>query len=181
MKPTSQMSKRLAGDSMAEDYLVKGIAAVKAGNKQEARQLLIEALRIAPNDERSWGWFFNVCESDEERLRCIKEILRINPNNEKAKQKYDELMGLGYQTSEVKVNQSNNQPPTTTTSPVKKPRKWYMSTEVKILTFLFLTPLWTAIVLDDPDSSTGVKVLAIILLVIYILIICNLLNGNRLF
>ena len=33
----------------------------------------------------------------DERLRCVKEILRISPNNEKAKQKYDELIGLGYQ------------------------------------------------------------------------------------
>ena len=82
---------------MAEDYLTQGITAVKAGNKEEARRLLDAAIRAAPNDERTWGWFFNVCENDAERLHCVKEILRINPNNEMAKQKYNELIGLGFQ------------------------------------------------------------------------------------
>ena len=86
---------------MADDYLAQGIAAVKAGKKQEARRLLDAAIRTAPNDVRTWGWFYNVCENDNERLRCVKEILRIEPNNEKAKQKYDKLIGLGYQTSEA--------------------------------------------------------------------------------
>ena len=122
---------------MVEDSLGQGIAAVKAGNKQEARRLLGEAIKQHPNDERCWGWLFNVAENDGERLHCIKEILRINPNNEKAKQKYDELIGLGYRPPEAKGNQSFNQPPATTTSPVKKSKKWYMSKEVKILTFLF--------------------------------------------
>ncbi len=54
----------------------------------------------------------------------------------------------------------------------KRQKKWYMSTEIKILTFLFFTPLWTLIVLDDPDSTTGVKVLASILLFLYIGFIC---------
>ncbi|MGD0749840.1 MAG: DUF4352 domain-containing protein [Anaerolineales bacterium] len=68
-----------------EDFLAQGIAAAKAGNKQEARRLLYAAIRAAPNDERTWGWFYNVCENDEERLGCLKEVLRINPGNEKAK------------------------------------------------------------------------------------------------
>jgi hypothetical protein len=53
-----------------------------------------------------------------------------------------------------------------------RPKKWYMSSGVKILTFLFLTPIWTLIVLEDPDSTQGVKILAIILLVLYVLFIC---------
>jgi len=69
------------------------------------------------------------------------------------------------------------QAPASVLAPKIKPKKWYMSTGVKILTFLFITPLWTLIVLDDPDSSTGVKILAVILLVLYVIMICNLLNG----
>jgi endonuclease YncB( thermonuclease family) len=81
------------GRDMAEDHLVQGIAASKAGNRQEARRLLSAAIRAAPNDERTWGWFYTVCENDEERLRCLKEVLRINPNNPAVKMKYDELAG----------------------------------------------------------------------------------------
>jgi hypothetical protein len=81
------------GKSMTEDYLSQGIEAVKAGKIQEARKLLDKAIRAAPDDERTWGWFFNVCLNDTERIKCLKEILRINPNLDRAKQRYNELIG----------------------------------------------------------------------------------------
>jgi len=77
---------------MDDNLLAQGIAAVKAGNKQEARRLLDAATRNAPNDERTWGWFYNVCENDGERIHCLRELLRINPNNEIATNKLDELI-----------------------------------------------------------------------------------------
>ena len=59
----------------------------------------------------------------------------------------------------------------------KKPNKWYFSPEVKILTFLFLTPIWTLIVLDDPDSGVGVKIVAVILLIVFVLFGCGVCQG----
>ena len=50
-----------------------------------------------------------------------------------------------------------------------RPKKWYFAPEVKILAFVFCMPLWTLIVLDDPSSTTGVKILGTILLIIYVL------------
>jgi tetratricopeptide (TPR) repeat protein len=79
---------------MPNDLLTQGIAAIKAGNIQEARRLLDLAIHASPNDERTWGWFYSVCVNDKERIRCLKEVLRINPNNQRAKQKYDELLTL---------------------------------------------------------------------------------------
>jgi hypothetical protein len=151
---------------MSEDYLTQGISAVKAGNKQEARKLLDAAIRAAPNDERTWGWFINVCENDTERLKCLKEILRINPNHEQAKQRYNELTGLAMQPTAIA--------PAAPTI-IKKP--WYRSAGWKIAFFLFFTPIWTLIVIDDPESSTTVKVVAIVLFVIYILLACQWLTG----
>jgi hypothetical protein len=78
---------------MADDLITKGIAAVNAGDKKEARQLLGEAIGKLPDDERSWGWFYNVAENDTERLKCVKEVLRINPNNSRAKQLLENLRG----------------------------------------------------------------------------------------
>jgi tetratricopeptide (TPR) repeat protein len=77
--------------NMQEDLLSQGIAEVKAGNIQQARVLLDSAIRQNPNDERTWGWFYKVCENDEERIRCLREVLRINPNRETVKKKLDEL------------------------------------------------------------------------------------------
>jgi tetratricopeptide (TPR) repeat protein len=82
------------GETMADDYLSQGIAAVKAGQKQEARRLLDAAIRAAPDDIRTWSWFYDVCLNNTERIKCLKQILRINPNLEQAKQRYNELMGM---------------------------------------------------------------------------------------
>jgi tetratricopeptide (TPR) repeat protein len=69
-----------------DELLQQGIAAYRAGKRDEARKLFIAALKQNRNDERAWGWMYNVCNNDTERIDCIKQILRINPNNEKASQ-----------------------------------------------------------------------------------------------
>jgi Tfp pilus assembly protein PilF len=40
---------------MEETYLSRGIAAVKAGQKNEARTMLITAVKADPNCEQAWG------------------------------------------------------------------------------------------------------------------------------
>ncbi len=79
---------------MPEDYLFQGIAAVKAGDKQAARRLLGAAVQVAPNDVRTWGWFYTVCANDEERLYCLRQVLRIDPKNQAVKKTYEKLLGL---------------------------------------------------------------------------------------
>ncbi len=86
---------------MSDELITQGIAMVQAGDKKQARQLLGEAIRKYPDDERSWGWFYNVAENDTERLRCIKEVLRINPNNERAKQLLEKLRGSVQSSTEA--------------------------------------------------------------------------------
>jgi hypothetical protein len=78
---------------MVDDLLTEGIAAVKAGETQKARQLLARAIQADPENERAWGWFYHVCQDDQERLRCLQQVLRINSNNEKARQLYLQLKG----------------------------------------------------------------------------------------
>jgi hypothetical protein len=78
---------------MSDELITNGMEAVNAGDKKLARKLLGEAIRFFPNDERSWGWFYNVADNDTERLRCVKQVLRINPNNVRAKQLLDKLQG----------------------------------------------------------------------------------------
>ena len=51
------------------------------------------------------------------------------------------------------------------------PKKWYREPWFKILTFLFLTPVWVVIVLCDPGERESVKGLAVIVLIVYIVII----------
>jgi hypothetical protein len=66
------------------DRLQQGIAALKAGNKEQARQLLIQATQANPQNEQAWLWLSGAVESDSERLICLNKVLEINPNNEPA-------------------------------------------------------------------------------------------------
>jgi hypothetical protein len=60
------------------------------------------------------------------------------------------------------------------------PQPWYFSPPVKVLTFLFATPLWTVLVLVNKRERTSVKVLASLVAVAYVFFCMSLLTGRSL-
>jgi hypothetical protein len=75
-----------------DNLLEQGIAAYKAGKRDEARKIFIALVKQEPDNERAWGWMYQVSNTDQERIHCMKQALRINPANEKAKQILGSLM-----------------------------------------------------------------------------------------
>ncbi len=73
------------------DTLAQGIAALKAGQKAEARNLLGQAVRQDPKDETAWLWLSGAVESDQERRYCMERILKLNPNNTLAQQALEQM------------------------------------------------------------------------------------------
>lgn len=73
------------------DLLQQGISAFKSGDRETARKLFITAVKQNPDSERAWGWMYNVCTNDKERIHCLKQMLRINPKGEKANKLLVEL------------------------------------------------------------------------------------------
>jgi tetratricopeptide (TPR) repeat protein len=69
-----------------DDLLQQGITAYRAGKRDEARNFFAAAVKQNQNDENAWGWMYNVCNKDKERIHCLKQVLRINPENEKVSQ-----------------------------------------------------------------------------------------------
>jgi hypothetical protein len=69
-----------------DGLLKQGIEAYQSGNRQEAHEILEIFVRHNPDNAEGWDWFLNVCDTDEERLHCLKQMIRINPHNEKALQ-----------------------------------------------------------------------------------------------
>lgn len=67
-----------------DDLLQQGIEAYRAGKRDEARNLFIALVKQNQDNERAWGWIYNVCDNDKQRIHCLKQMLRINPNNTKA-------------------------------------------------------------------------------------------------
>lgn len=74
-----------------DDLLQEGVKAYRAGKNDEARKLFASAIKQNPNDERVWGWMYNVCINNKERIHCLQQMIRINPENEKANQLLKEL------------------------------------------------------------------------------------------
>ncbi len=71
-------------DEQAQQLLQQGIAAAKAGQRDEARRLLQEVIRRDATNEMAWLWLSGVAINDEERISCLMKILEINPSNQNA-------------------------------------------------------------------------------------------------
>jgi tetratricopeptide (TPR) repeat protein len=67
----------------------QGIQAAKAGEKDNARDLLQQSIRIDPYNEAAWLWLASVARDNRERLFCLQKLLEINPQNETARKALD--------------------------------------------------------------------------------------------
>lgn len=76
-----------------EAMVREGINAVKAGNKEEGRALLMKAVELDPYNEEGWLWLSGVVESPDDQRTCLENVLSINPNNDRARQGVAYLSG----------------------------------------------------------------------------------------
>jgi tetratricopeptide (TPR) repeat protein len=72
-------------DQVAE-LLRRGIAAAKAGRREEARQILLHIVELDEQNEQAWLWLSGVVDSLEDRRVCLENVLAINPDNPYAQQ-----------------------------------------------------------------------------------------------
>ncbi len=68
----------------ARDLRQRGIRLAKAGQKEEARELLQQSIRLDPDNEAAWLWLASVAQDNRERVFCLQKLLEINPTNEMA-------------------------------------------------------------------------------------------------
>jgi hypothetical protein len=76
---------------MTDDLLQRGIAALKAGDKAEARRLFGRIIRQNPRDDQAWLWMSGAVDTAQECLTCLNKVLEINPHNEIAQRGLDAL------------------------------------------------------------------------------------------
>jgi tetratricopeptide (TPR) repeat protein len=73
----------------ARDLRQRGIQTAKAGQKDEARDLLQRSIRLDPTNEAAWLWLASVARDNRERIFCLQKLLEINPDNENARKALD--------------------------------------------------------------------------------------------
>jgi len=70
-----------------------GQVAHAEGNQKAAFEYWSQAAMLEPDDEQVWTALMWVLERDEDRKVCLKNILAINPNNLRAQEMLDDLIG----------------------------------------------------------------------------------------
>jgi tetratricopeptide (TPR) repeat protein len=71
---------------MANKQLEQAIRAYKSGEKQKAQKILARLVKVEPNNEDAWLLLAGCIENVEQKQYCLKRVLKINPNNARAKQ-----------------------------------------------------------------------------------------------
>src|SRR6266487_320525 len=72
--------------STTEILLQQGIAAARAGQREEARALLMRVVEADERSEQGWLWLAGVMDDPEDMRTCLENVLDLNPGNVKAQQ-----------------------------------------------------------------------------------------------
>lgn len=91
------------GTKELERLLWEGIAAARAGQKEQARELLLQALALDEETEAAWLWLSGVVDDSAERQICLENVLALNPDNKAAQ---NGLRWLKQQAVALPVEQS---------------------------------------------------------------------------
>jgi hypothetical protein len=64
----------------------RGVAAAIGGQRIAAADLLRAAVRLDPQHEHAWLWLSGVLDDRDDVVLCLRAVLRINPENRRARQ-----------------------------------------------------------------------------------------------
>jgi len=70
---------------VSSELLKQAIALIKAGRKEQARPLIVRALKANPRDETAWLWLVETLPDDAQRIAALEQYLRINPDNQRVR------------------------------------------------------------------------------------------------
>ena len=59
--------------------LGRGIAALKAGRREEARRSIARAVSADPKDATAWLWLSRCVDDEAQRQECLEWALRLDP------------------------------------------------------------------------------------------------------
>jgi len=75
----------MASDDI-QSLLRSGIQAARNGDKEVARGIFEQVIRLDARNEVAWLWLASVLENTTDRQMALEKVLSINPNNERAQQ-----------------------------------------------------------------------------------------------
>jgi len=88
-------------ENATEHLLREGIAAARAGHKEQARDLLLQVIAQDQESEAAWLWLSGVVDDPAERQICLENVLTLDPDNVAARHGLDWLRAQGLATPDV--------------------------------------------------------------------------------
>ena len=88
---------------MATSYTDQGIAAYNAGDREQAAQLLTQAVRDDTEKMNPDAWFYmaQLMNDPDKKRQCLERVIRLDPNYPDAQSQLDELNGGGSGASQA--------------------------------------------------------------------------------
>ncbi len=105
---------------MVDNALEQVVSFIKAGNTEQGGKILVSLLKENQRLERAWAWLYACVKTDDQRIYCLKKVIELNPQHDRAKAALEKLMGqqnsqkdaTSIATEEIKTQQApkDNQP-----------------------------------------------------------------------
>ncbi|MBE0698028.1 MAG: hypothetical protein IH586_13985, partial [Anaerolineaceae bacterium] len=92
------------------DITQRGITALKAGDRPAARKFLSQAVKEKPDDPIAWLWLSGAVENDDHRIVCLRQVLRIDPQNQAAVRGLEKLLSKTQQPPPVQTQETVEAP-----------------------------------------------------------------------
>ncbi|MBN1220808.1 MAG: PD40 domain-containing protein [Anaerolineae bacterium] len=97
------------------DDLQQAIIALKSGQRDRARQLLLQLLKEEPHHDAAWVWLSRAVNTPEWQRACLDRALSINPDNPEA---HEALLDLIAAEADSELPGSKSPPATPATPPL---------------------------------------------------------------
>lgn len=77
-------------DTQLAEWLYDGAVALRNGNKELARDLLLQVVEADENVEEAWLWLSGAVDEPDDQRTALENVLALNPDNRYA------LEGIAY-------------------------------------------------------------------------------------
>jgi hypothetical protein len=114
---------------MTNEILTKAVKAIKAGDKDTGRKLILQVLRKEPKNLPAWLWAMEVVQNDQERKTVLEKILDLDPEQQQAKDLLERLEAKSFESISKKPESQaeTSKPQTGGASYLLLPLQWLFS------------------------------------------------------
>jgi len=83
-EPRTSVEFQSATPDEINNILQQAVTAIKSGEKEKGKELLVEVLELDENNEAAWLWMTRCVDDRDTKRECFERVLEINPDNQHA-------------------------------------------------------------------------------------------------